>query len=119
MKKRPGAAALTVRLRGTIGIPIKLLLSAFVALLAGTIAGGRARRVTESVLEDPTSRAEDRVGAALALRATGADGAAERIRVAASTTANPRLRVALDATAEDALDDEMLDSVAEVESEAR
>ncbi len=82
---------------------------------------GKARTVEEldAVLTDPTSRAEDRVGAALALRATGAEGAAERIRVAASTSANARLRVALDAAAEDALDNEMLDAVAEVEGATR
>lgn len=80
----------------------------------------KSRTVEEldAVLADPTSRAEDRVGAALALRAAGAEGADERIRIAAAATANPRLRIALDATAEDALDDETLDAAARAEAEA-
>ncbi len=95
------------------------------AALANDVQSGnfRERALTpealDAVLADPMSRAEDRVGAALALRATDTEGAPERIRVAASTSANPRLRVALDAVAEDTLDDETLEAALEADSSTR
>jgi hypothetical protein len=48
------------------------------------------------VLDDPTASVEQRLGAAVALRATGAAPANERIRVAAEASAKPRVRVALE-----------------------
>ncbi len=65
------------------------------------------------MLADPMARAEDRVGAALALRAAGVDGAAERIRRAAATSANGALGVALEAAATGTLDDEVLRAATE------
>ncbi|MFO0611775.1 MAG: hypothetical protein U0414_04245 [Polyangiaceae bacterium] len=69
----------------------------------------------DGMLADPTVSPEDRIGAALALRASGTEGAAEKIRLAASSSASPRLRVALDAAAEDALDDETFEAALEVD----
>lgn len=75
----------------------------------------RARTLEEieAILADPIARAEDRVGAALALHAAGVDGAVERIRRAAATSANGALGVALDAAATGTLDDEVLRAAAE------
>lgn len=75
----------------------------------------RSRTLEEldAVLADPMARAEDRVGAALALHAAGVEGAVERIRRAAATSANGALGVALDAAATGTLDDEVLNAAAE------
>ncbi len=62
------------------------------------------------VLGDPTATTEQRIGAAVALRALGDEASTDGIRVAASGTAEPRLRVALEKIAEDA------DAAAEIEA---
>ena len=71
-------------------------------------AGYRAIRTTpedaEAVLQSPLATPEQRVGAALALRAAGDN---ERVRVAAHAAADPRVRVALEAVADD--DDEAIE----------
>ncbi|NUO53144.1 MAG: hypothetical protein HOV80_30210 [Polyangiaceae bacterium] len=62
------------------------------------------------VLADPTATTEQRIGAAVALRALGDDSTKEGIRIAASGTAEPRLRIALEKIAEDD------DAAAEIEA---
>lgn len=62
-----------------------------------------------SVIEDPDAAPERRIGAAVALRASGRKDAAPRIRVAAEACASERVRVALERAAEDELDDATLE----------
>lgn len=68
------------------------------------------------VLCQPTASVEQRIGAALALRAVNAEHADERIRVAAANTAGERIRVALMAVADDSLEDEALEAAIAEES---
>src|SRR5262249_34162324 len=77
------------------------------------------RDVIEAVLTDPKMPADQRVGAALALRTLDAPAATTRIRVAAEASANPRLRVALEATCADNVDEEAIDEALRAESAAR
>jgi hypothetical protein len=62
----------------------------------------------ERVLADPSAAADQRLGAALALRGMS-DDAKVRIREAAATSANVRLRVALEAAADDEVDEAALE----------
>ena len=75
--------------------------------LATVLTGGGFRDAAvsqdqiEDVLDDPAATVEQRIGAALALRAADRATAAGRIRVAAESSAHPRLRVALERVADD------------------
>ncbi len=63
------------------------------------------------ILASPRASLEERVGAALALRAaTPAADLRARLRVEAAATADPRLRIALEVVAADELDEERLDA---------
>lgn len=69
------------------------------ALTAGDFRNvGLTSDQIEGVLADPAAPADQRLGAALALRAQGSS--LERVRIAAVATAAPRLRVALERIAE-------------------
>lgn len=57
------------------------------------------------LLARPDASAEDRIGAALALKASHPEEATERVRVAAQTCADPKVRVALERVAEGAEED--------------
>ncbi len=72
------------------------------------------------VVEDPSTSATTRAGAAVALRKRLDDDGRARLRVLADACAAPKLRVALQAAASTATDDEIEDAFAElVEDEAR
>jgi hypothetical protein len=92
--------------------------------LGGGGDGGayRASAVPEEelwrILEDPTSDASARAGAAVALRGSLDDGGRARLRVAAEESASPKVRVALAAVATDAADDELTRALADCEEEA-
>lgn len=58
-----------------------------------------------AVLEDPAAPPKLRIGAALALRESGAADARQKVRIAAETCADASLREALEATAEADLDE--------------
>ncbi|NUQ72499.1 MAG: PH domain-containing protein [Polyangiaceae bacterium] len=64
-----------------------------------------------AVVEDPDAPPERRIGAALALKASGREDAAPKIRIAAEACANEHVRVALERAAEDDLDDETIERV--------
>ncbi len=66
------------------------------------------REDLQAILGDGAAPPDQRIGAALALRALGPDQAAPRIRVAVSATANERLRVALDAIVNEEASEESL-----------
>ena len=72
-----------------------------------------SREDLERVLEDASASVEQRVGAALALRAD--PGTRLRIRIAASASANEELRAALEACAaeDDAIDEAALEGITE------
>ena len=70
------------------------------------------------ILEDPTSDASARAGAAVALRASLDDGGRARLRVAAEESASPRIRVALEAVADEAADAALTRALAECEEDA-
>jgi hypothetical protein len=57
----------------------------------------------QDLLANPAASVEQRIGAALAMRATKRSDSAERIRIVADVTASPRLRVALDQIARNRL----------------
>ncbi len=71
-----------------------------------------------SVLEDGAASPERRIGAALALVATGEPGARERVRVAAGLTAGEALRAARERAAEQEADDEALGRAVEAAARA-
>lgn len=94
--------------------------------VAGADAGYRAVPLSqpdlEAILAAPSSTVEQRLGAALALRALGrrdarAPSAAPKLRIAAEQCASPRLRVALGKLAEDgeeaAIDEAVAEALAE------
>jgi hypothetical protein len=60
------------------------------------------------VVEDPEADPEARVGAALALMATGGEEEKLRVRVAAETTLAPRVRIALEAASEGDVDEDVI-----------
>jgi hypothetical protein len=66
-----------------------------------------------AVLADPTAPADQRVGAALALRFAGGDEARAQIQGVAESCALTRVRVALEAVAEEELEDEALEEALE------
>lgn len=72
----------------------------------------------EQILGDAAGSAEQRLGAAIALRATKSPEAESRIRVAAEASANPRVRIALEriSNGEDA--DESIEAALQAETEA-
>lgn len=70
-------------------------------------AASSVEEEAEAVLASPSASADQRVGAALTLRARGA--APERIRVAAEAAADDDVRAALEAAAEAEIDDAKLD----------
>ncbi len=85
--------------------------------------GFRTRRVSlqdaESVLSNVAAPLDQRIGAALALRASGTEGYAERIRIAADATADPHAARALALAAaeeEEAALGELLASTARTEA---
>lgn len=85
---------------------------------ATRIGGGyRAPSMTqkdlESVLADRAAPAEQRIGAALGLKAILGEEAKLAIRSARAESANPRMRIALERVEEDALDDDALEGIAE------
>jgi hypothetical protein len=61
--------------------------------------------------------AERRIGAALALAATGDDAQRERVRIAASACASPRMRIALERIAGGDADDQAVDEALATEAE--
>ena len=66
------------------------------------------REDLEALLKDPTSPAEQRVGAAMAVRAMVGDAGRARVRVVASATADEHLRVALEQAADGTLDEAVM-----------
>jgi hypothetical protein len=99
LRKTPALAALA---RGTR--PVPAWLDELRGLLRRTATFRDQALAPEDageVLGDPTATAEQRIGAAVALRALGDEASTEGIRVAASGTAEPRLRIALEKIAED------------------
>lgn len=87
---------------------------AWVRELRALASGGAAYRAASLLPEtlvriatDPAETEELRIGAALALRATGDDEARTKVRVAAEASASPRVRLALTASTDD-LDDATL-----------
>jgi hypothetical protein len=70
---------------------------------------GISEDILLSVVEDPDAAPERRIGAALALRASGREEAGPRIRVAAEACASERVREALERAAEDELDEATLE----------
>lgn len=102
-----GAAALERR-----GRPLAAWREAVRALLAHD-AGYRAAALTPedvmSVLGDPEAPREQRIGAALALRAAGHPEAPQRIRIAADASADEPLRHALEQAADEALEEAALE----------
>jgi hypothetical protein len=91
------------------------------ALGGGEVGGYRAPAIpTEEmwrILEDPTSDATARAGAAVALRASLDDEGRARVRAAAEESASPRVRVALEAAAGTADETELGRALADCEDE--
>jgi hypothetical protein len=84
-----------------------------VKALAGRTADYRGEaldpREMTRALEDPRAPIQRRVGAAIALHASGRDDARERIRVCAEATIEPHLRVALEKIADGDADDDVIE----------
>ncbi len=78
---------------------------------AGFRDNALSREDFERVLADPNAPADQRLGAAIALRAADAEAARVRVRVAADATADDDLRRALLAAAEDEIDEAALERV--------
>ena len=90
--------------------------------LGGADGGGyRSPAVPEGelwrILEDPTSDASARAGAAVALRGSLDEGGRARLRVAAEESASPKVRVALAAVASQATEAELARALAECEED--
>lgn len=71
------------------------------------------------VLQRADASPEDRIGAALALKASHPEEATERVRIAAQTCADPKVRVALERVAEGAEEDAAIEeALAEADAKA-
>ncbi|HEY8076113.1 MAG TPA: PH domain-containing protein [Labilithrix sp.] len=106
--RKTGAASLDALARGERDVASwREELARIATAEAGFRERALGREDFERVLADASAPADQRVGAAIALRVADPEGAAARVRVAADATADEELRAAL----LDQADDEALDRV--------